>query len=222
MSEGSAKTGRLFGIYGAAGAGRGAMPLLRAQVGSAKLNQCVFVDDHPTVAVVNSSPCLTFEEFIAAPAAEKSVAIAVADSSVRERLAEKCSAAGIQFETIVAAEHVRMYDVEIGEGAILSPFTVVTSNVRIGRHFHCNIHSIVEHDCRIGDFVTFAPGVRCNGNVHIEDHVYIGAGAIIRQGTPQKPLLIGRGAIVGMGAVVLNDVLPGATVVGNPARALKS
>ena len=70
----------------------------------------------------------------------------------------------------------------------------------------------------IGDFVTFAPGVKCNGNIHIQDHVYIGAGAVIKQGKPDQPLVIGAGAIVGMGAVVTKSVPPGATVVGNPAR----
>ena len=45
----------------------------------------------------------------------------------------------------------------------------------------------------IGDYVTFAPGVRCNGNVHIGDHAYVGAGAIIRQGKPGEPLRIGAG-----------------------------
>jgi acetyltransferase-like isoleucine patch superfamily enzyme len=92
--------------------------------------------------------------------------------------------------------------------------------VRIGRSFHANIYSYVAHDCRIGDFVTFAPKVCCNGNVHVHDGAYIGTGAVIRQGTPEKPLVIGEGAVVGMGAVVTRDVAPGATVVGNPARPL--
>ena len=68
--------------------------------------------------------------------------------------------------------------------------------------------------------MTFAPAVRCNGNIVIEDHAYIGTGAVIKQGQPDRPLVIGRGAVVGMGAVVTKNVPPGVTVVGNPARPL--
>ncbi len=114
-----------------------------------------------------------------------------------------------------------MYDdVTYGEGLIALSRVVFTSNIRIGRHFHANIYSYVEHDCIIGDFVTFAPRVGCNGNVKIEDFVYVGASAVIRQGTPAKPLTIGRSAVVGMGAVVTRDVPGGVTTVGNPAREL--
>jgi acetyltransferase-like isoleucine patch superfamily enzyme len=113
-----------------------------------------------------------------------------------------------------------MDDVQLGEGALLSPYVTLTSNIVVGRCFHANLYSYVEHDCRIGDFVTFAPGVKCNGNVTIGDFAYIGTGAMLRQGQPGKPLFIGRGAVVGMGAVVTKDVPPGVTVVGNPARPL--
>jgi acetyltransferase-like isoleucine patch superfamily enzyme len=66
--------------------------------------------------------------------------------------------------------------------------------------------------------VTFAPGVHCNGNILIEDHAYIGSGAVIKQGHAGNPLIIGKGATVGMGAVVTRSVPAGAVVVGNPAR----
>src|SRR5690606_29961363 len=115
---------------------------------------------------------------------------------------------------------VIMDDVTIGEGCVLSPFVTVTSNIRIGRFFHANIYSYVEHDCVVGDFVTLAPGAKINGNVTVGDRAYIGSGAVIKQGLPGKPRIIGTGAVIGMGAVVTRDVPPGTTVVGNPARKL--
>ncbi|HNG14895.1 hypothetical protein [Accumulibacter sp.] len=53
-----------------------------------------------------------------------------------------------------------------------------------------------------------------------QDHAYIGSSAVLKQGRPGKPLVIGWGAVVGVGAVVRKDVAPGATVVGNPATLL--
>ncbi|WP_082376629.1 acetyltransferase [Ahrensia marina] len=108
-----------------------------------------------------------------------------------------------------------MDNVIIGDGACLSPFVTLTSNIRIGKCFHANLYSYVEHDCTIGDFVTLAPGAKVNGDITIGDNAYIGSGAVIRQG-----ITIGSGATVGMGAVVVRDVPPEATVVGNPAKLL--
>jgi sugar O-acyltransferase (sialic acid O-acetyltransferase NeuD family) len=212
-----------YAIFGASGCGRGVMPLARQQLQPA-LNKgeadLVFVDDRPPASLVNGQRVLTYAQWMAEPAISRHVCIAIANSQIRQRLALQCAAEGIRFFEVRAGNVVQMDDVQLGESAILSPFVTLTSNIRIGRHFHANLYSYVEHDCVIGDFVTFAPGVKCNGNVVIEDHAYVGAGAIIKQGVPGAPLVIGRGAVVGMGAVVTKSVPAGATVVGNPARVL--
>lgn len=210
----------LFAVYGVSGCGRGVMPLARAQLAREGIpaTQLVFVDDRPEVEEVNGHRVLRYEDFLRADAGTRQIVIAIANSAVRERLAGRCAADGVQPWTVQASNAVIMDDVSLGEGAALSPFVTLTSNIRIGRHFHANLYSYVEHDCVIGDFVTFAPGAKCNGNVRIEDHAYIGAGAVIKQGKPGQPLVIGRGALVGMGAVVTRDVPPGITVVGNPAK----
>ena len=212
----------LFAVYGASGCGRGVMPLAREQLRSEgiPIDRLVFVDDKPETPVVNGLRVLTYAEFLVTPASERHVVLAIANSAVREKLAVRCQSNGAHLWSVSAGNVVVMDEVQIGKGAILCPFVTLTSNVRIGCCFHANIYSYVEHDCVIGDFVTFAPGVKCNGNVVIEDHAYIGAGAIIKQGKPRQPLVIGKGAVVGMGAVVTKDVPPETTVVGNPAKPL--
>ncbi|MDP2440546.1 acetyltransferase [Rhodoferax sp.] len=209
-----------FAIFGASGCGRGVMPLARQQLQQTEHQpwDLVFVDDNPPAPELNGHDVMTYAQWLAEPAATRHISLAIANSAVREKLAARCTADGVAYFDVKAANVVVMDDVQIGPGAVLCPFVTLTSNIRIGQHFHANLYSYVEHDCVIGDFVTFAPGVQCNGNVVVEDHAYIGTGAILRQGKPDDPLVIGRGAVVGMGAVVIRNVAPGTTVVGNPAR----
>jgi sugar O-acyltransferase (sialic acid O-acetyltransferase NeuD family) len=209
----------LLGVYGSGGCGRGILPLLRSDPRAADA-RIVFIDDHSATDLVNGHPVWSFARFVEEPAVRRGACLAVANSRVREQLDRKCRDAAVDVIGVRAPNVVEMVDVEIGPGGFLSPFVTITSNVSIGRCFHANLYSYVEHDCRIGDYVTFAPAVHCNGNVHVGDHAYVGTGAFLRQGTPKKPLVIGAGAIIGMGAVVIKDVPEGVTVVGNPARPL--
>lgn len=206
-------------IYGASGCGRGVMPLARVQLDKGnEPYELSFIDDDTSITNVNGYRVLRYSDWLAMPAESKYVSIAIANSAVRHNIAQRCMKDNVNFFEIRASNVVQMDEVTLGAGAILCPFVTLTSNIKIGRHFHANLYSYVEHDCIIGDFVTFAPAVKCNGNIHIEDHAYIGAGAVIKQGDSTSPLVIGRGAVVGMGAVVTKSVAPGSIVVGNPAR----
>ncbi|QPF35140.1 NeuD/PglB/VioB family sugar acetyltransferase [Acinetobacter johnsonii] len=211
---------KLYAIYGASGCGRSLMPVARQQLArESDASEIVFIDDAlESVADVNGHRAMNYLAFLNETASEKYVQIAIANSHVREKIAQRLKMDGIQLWSIIADNVVLMDQLELAEGSALSPFVTIGSNVRIGKCFQANLYSYVEHDCVIRDFVTFAPGVKCNGNIHIHDHAYIGAGAMIKQGKPDDPLVIGVGAIVGMGAVVTKSVPAGATVVGNPAR----
>lgn len=212
---------KCFAVFGASGFGREVLPVVRQQLqAELDVDDLVFVDDSPPAEQLNGHRVLTYAQWMAEPAEQRYVTLAIANGKIRQNLAERCAADGVHFWQARAGNVVQMDDVLLGPGAVLCPFVTLTSNIRIGAHFHANIYSYVAHDCAIGDFVTFAPGVMCNGNVHIEDHAYIGTGAVIKQGQPGQPLVIGRGAVVGMGAVVTKSVPAGATVVGNPAKAM--
>lgn len=215
-------TKAVYAIYGASGCGRSLMPVAREQLQREGLTaEIYFIDDSlQQTKEINGHTALNYQDFKSLTAQDKFVLIAIANSVIRQKLAQQLEQDGIHLWQVKASNVVIMDQVEIGSGAALSPFVTITSNIKIGQCFQANLYSYVEHDCIIGDYVTFAPGVKCNGNIIIEDHAYIGTGAVIKQGTPDKPLVIGKGAVVGMGAVVTKSVPAGVTVIGNPARPL--
>ena len=195
--------GRLV-IYGAGGFGREVLTAARGDQ-----REIVFVADNPAPDF-DGIPTVCFADL----QPEDEMVIAIASGAVRRKLAPKWA----RYGKIISPTAVTGRGIELGEGAIVCDFTIITTSAKIGRHFHLNGYSYVAHDCIVGDYVTFGPGVQCNGNVHIGDGAYLGSGANIKNGTADRPLLIGEGAIVGMGAVVTRDVPPYATVMGNPAR----
>ena len=209
----------IYAIYGASGFGREVMPLAKAFLNDRKIHfeKLLFIDDKLFGQTINGYSVISFDEFILLNSPKKYVCIAISDNKIREKLFYKLSKFGVDNWSIIASNSILLDECNLGENSILAPFVTLTSNVSIGKSFNANIYSYIAHDCIIGDFVTFAPAVKCNGNVHIYDYAYLGTGAIIKQGKPNKPLIIGEGACIAAGAVVTKNVPPFTTVIGNPA-----
>lgn len=218
---------KIYGVFGIGGHAREVLPLVRRQINQANLRDggshrmCFVVDDAymPSERSTNGVQVVSTSEFTELEADEKLFAVAIGAPQDRRKVTERLINKGLRPFSVKASTHVELDCNVIGVGAVFCHFTQITSNINIGNFFHCNWYSSIGHDCVIGDYVTFAPGVRCNGNVVIEDEAYIGAGAVIRDGTT-RPITIGKGAVIGMGAVVTKSVDPGVTVIGSPARPL--
>ena len=139
--------------------------------------------------------------------------IAIGSCAAKRRVDESCRLWGRRAETLVhPTATIGRRSVEMGEGAIVCAHTTVTTNVRTGRHVHLNPGVTIGHDSVVGDHSTLTPQVAIAGHVRIDAEVFVGTGAVVRPGVH-----IAEGSLVGAGAVVVRNVLPGQTVVGVPA-----
>ena len=207
----------VFGLVGTGGFAREILPSLERD-GRFSENLLYVTNNAKTLKAVIHKKKVILEEDFFQIRADRYFNIAIAESNIRRKISDRFLDKGCIPKEIFGYNCSLGHGVDLGYGAILCTNTILTTDIKVGKFFHCNINSYVAHDCLIGDFVTFAPNVACNGNVEIHDYAYIGTGAILKQGTSSKKLVIGEGAIVGMGAVVTKDVEAYTTVIGNPAR----
>lgn len=104
-------------------------------------------------------------------------------------------------------------DVRLAEGSVVMPGAMIRTGVSIGRGAVVNTGAIIDHDCRLGDFVHAAPGTVLAGCVTLGHGAFVGAGACIL-----PDVEMGDWSTAGSGSVVTRNVAQGSTVVGSPAR----
>lgn len=95
---------------------------------------------------------------------------------------------------------------KIGEGSMIDMGAVLGGRAEVGKHCHVGAGAVLAG-------VIEPPSAK---PVVLEDDVLIGANAVVVEG-----VRIGKGAVVGAGSIVLNDVPASAVVAGNPARIIK-
>ena len=147
---------------------------------------------------------------------EYSLVIAIADSNQRQRIVESLPANTKFFTHIHPSAQIHGPDVEIGEGSIICAGSIITTNVKIGKHAHINLITTIGHDCLIGDYFTTAPGVQISGNERIGDRVYFGTRSCIKQ-----KLSVCDDVIIGMNAGVTKNINQPGTYIGTPAKLIE-
>ena len=140
--------------------------------------------------------------------------ITVADPVWKERIYESLKGK-TSFLTFIAHNAVIGKFNKIGEGSIVCPNCVVTTNVTLGKHVFLNIGTQVGHDVVIGDYCSFMANIDLGGYVQIGKSVFVGSKATVIPKTE-----VGDNAIIGAGSVVVKKVKKDTTVFGNPAKVI--
>lgn len=138
--------------------------------------------------------------------------VAIGNNATRKKVVETILDSAL-FITICHPKAIVSPRTTIGIGGVLVAGAVVNPGSVVGNHCIINTNASVGHDCKIANYVHIGPNVALSGNVAVGEGSWIGIGATVKQG-----IKIGKWCTIGAGAVVLNDVPDGCTVVGNPAR----
>lgn len=146
------------------------------------------------------------------------VIVAIADCGIRNKLiAMYKKNPNIIFPNVIDPS-VRIGELfGIGQGNIICANNILTVGIKIGSFNIFNLNSTIGHGCIIEDFITINPGCNISGDVRIKSGSFIGTGATILQGKT-----IEEEAVIGAGAVVINDTLPRTINVGVPAKEVKT
>ncbi|KCZ94381.1 acyl-ACP--UDP-N-acetylglucosamine O-acyltransferase [Hyphomonas johnsonii] len=109
---------------------------------------------------------------------------------------------------------------EIGDNCTFREYTTAHTGIpkfggvtKIGNDCFIMVGGHIAHDCHIGNSVVMANNVLIGGHVTVGDNVWFGGLVAVHQFTR-----IGRNAFIGGGAILVEDVIPFGSVIGNRAR----
>ena len=137
--------------------------------------------------------------------------VAVADSKDRYDIIQRLPKE-TKFFTFIHPTALLMEDIEIGEGSFIGAYSILTTNIKIGKHAILNRGNHIGHDCQIGNYFSAMPGAIVSGNVKIYDLVYMGNNSSIRE-----KLSIHSLTTIGMNSAVVKHIEESGVYVGCPA-----
>ncbi len=145
------------------------------------------------------------------------VVVAIGDNNIRYSFYQQLVQTGFKIATLIHPSSVVSQYAYVGEGSVILANAVVNAFAQVGEYCIINTSTIVEHDCIIGNAVHLSPNVALAGSTTVKDFAWLGIGSVTRQLST-----IGKNAIIGANATVVNDISENSTVVGSPAVAIKN
>jgi acetyltransferase EpsM len=137
--------------------------------------------------------------------------------ATRARLIRELSIPHDRWSNVIDPQALVAPDASLGAGVFASAGSSIMCGARLGHHVAVRPGAHIGHDVLVEDFTFVGANAVICGYGKILEGAHIAPGAMVREGTT-----IGRYSVVGLGAVVVDDVPDGAIVAGNPARIIKS
>ena len=142
--------------------------------------------------------------------------VAVGDSKVRYDMVQKLPKETRFFTFIHPTVLILDDSIEIGVGSFIGANSILTTNIKIGKHALLNRGNHIGHDTVIGDYFSAMPGSIVSGNVRIYDLVYLGTNSSIKEKTSIHSL-----TTIGLNSGVIKNIEESGVYGGTPAKKIK-
>jgi len=167
-----------------------------------------FVDDEYANDIAKPISQFNPEEYV--------IMVAVADSRDRFDIVQKLPKETQYFTYIHPTVLIMDDNIELGEGSFIGANSILTTNIKIGKHAILNRGNQIGHDCIIGDYFSAMPGAIVSGNVTIYDLVYMGTNSAIKE-----KISVHSWSTIGMNSCVIKHIEEPGVYVGVPAKKIK-
>lgn len=152
------------------------------------------------------------------PVTRISALLGIGDNAIRQRVVNELVAVGIRsFPSAIHPSSIVAPSATLGTGVVVMPGVVVGPDAVVEDFAVLNSGAIVEHDARIGSFAFLAPGSVVAGSASLGRGSFLGMRACVREHTS-----VGDDVVIGACAFVANDLESNLTVVGAPARKVRT
>ncbi len=178
-----------------------------------------FLDDDATKHGTkrHDLPVLGDCDWLAERSRTVATAIGVGNPAPKRRVVDRLRAHSAGFPPIIHPSAIIGRYVEVGEGTVICPGVIATTDIRLGAFVTLNFDLTIGHDAIVEDLVTLSPGVHISGDVKVREGAELGAGAVTIPSVE-----IGAWSVVGAGAAVTRSLPANCTAVGVPARVIKT
>jgi sugar O-acyltransferase (sialic acid O-acetyltransferase NeuD family) len=144
------------------------------------------------------------------------IMIACADSKDRFDIVKRLPKKTKFFSFIHPTTLILDDNIVIGEGSFIGAYSILTTNIKLGKHTILNRSNQIGHDTVSGDFLSMMPGSVISGNCSIGNRVYLGTNSSIREKTK-----ICDDVIIGLNSGVVKDIKKSGIYGGIPSTKIK-
>jgi len=205
-------------IYGAGGFGREIYSWLQdVQKCDSEINFIGFLDDASDTSVFSDLKDLFIgkgENWV--PGENDYVVVAIGLIDTKVAVCNQLKNKGAQFLNLIHPSTILGPNIKMGEGNVICPNCVLTTDITIGNFNHFNVATTIGHDVVIGSHNTLSAHGDITGFVTLGDENFLGSRVSIIPGKK-----VGSRNKISAGSVIFRNVGNEMLVMGNPAKAHK-